>query len=80
MVQSKHDGDDGDGGVDAWRDEMPTVYRDTAAELSRHQTHVNIEQTWIYIHVATVFSKVTQLKDEWWSELNSSNYVVTKYL
>ena len=39
MVQSKHDGDDdGDGGgVDAWRDEMPTVYRDTAAELSRHQ-------------------------------------------
>ena len=37
MVQSKHDGDDGGGGVDAWRDEMPTVYRDPAAELSRHQ-------------------------------------------
>jgi len=37
MVQSKHDGDDDGGGVDAWRDEMPTVYRDTAAELSRHQ-------------------------------------------
>ena len=29
MVQSKHDGDDGGGGVDAWRDEMPrTLPRD----------------------------------------------------
>jgi len=54
MVHSKHDGDDDSEGIDAWRDEMPTIPRHSGW-VEQTSTHVNIEKTWKYIHVATVF-------------------------